>query len=191
MQRRWSLAPLSFAVLVGCSTSPAASPSPTLFVVESTPTNAPATPSAAVDRSPLAGRWATGTVPIADIKASMIAAGIDPGDADAWIAEVGSPTQYSFVLTFTGTAFTHSEATPEMGMEVGESGTFALTGTELVLTIGEPGNVDTYTFEATLAGDKLSLQWVDSTEQGTAGDKEKHRFYTIAFYCAAVFEREQ
>ena len=86
----------------------------------------------------------------------MVAAGIDPNDADAWITEVGSPSRYSFVLTFTGTAFTHSEETPDMAMEVGESGTFALSGKKLVLTIGESGNIDTYTFDATLSGNELS-----------------------------------
>ena len=119
----------------------------------------------------------------------MLAAGIEAGDVDGWIADVGSPSRYSFLLDFAGTGFTHSEETPEMAMQVGESGTFALSGKQLVLTIGEPGNVDTYTFEATVAGDGLSLRCVDSTEQGTSEDKAKHRRYTIAFYCTAPFRR--
>ncbi len=76
-----------------------------------------------------------------------------------------------------------------MAMQVGELGTFTLSDKKLVLTPGEPGNVDTYTFEATLAGDKLSLRCIDSTEQGTTEDKAKHRRYTIAFYCTAPFRR--
>ena len=35
-----------------------------------------------------------------------------------------------------------------MAMQVGELGTFDLSGTQLVLSPGEPGNIDTYTFEA-------------------------------------------
>lgn len=116
----------------------------------------------------------------------MVAAGIDPGDADAWIAEVGSPTRYSFLLAFTGTTFEHSEETPDMPMQVGESGTFALSGNELVLT----NNSDTYTLQTTLADDELSLRWLSSTEQGTAQDKETHHRYTIAFYCSAPFRRQ-
>ncbi len=120
----------------------------------------------------------------------MLAAGIEPGDVDGWIAEVGSPSQYSFLLDFTGTAFTHSEETPDMAMQVGELGTFALSGQKLVLSPGEQGNADTYTFDATLKGDQLSLRCVDSTEQGTTADKAKHRRYTIAFYCSAPFIRQ-
>lgn len=77
-----------------------------------------------------------------------------------------------------------------MALQVGESGTFTFSGTELLLTIGEPGNIDTYTFEATVSGEQLSLRWLGSTEEGTAPDKAKHRRYTIAFYCSAVFTRQ-
>jgi hypothetical protein len=139
--------------------------------------------------SRLEGRWATGPIPIADIKAAMIAAGITAADVNAWVTDVGSPSQYSFVLEFTGQTFTHSEETPDMPLQVGESGTFALSGTQLVLTLGEPGNIDTYTLALSQTGDQLSLQWVASTEEGTAGDKEKHRRFTIAFYCSALFKR--
>ena len=65
----------------------------------------------------------------------------------------------SFLLEFSGTTFRHSTATLDMPMQVDESGTFALSGSELVLTIGEPGNIDTYTFQTMLAGDELSLRW--------------------------------
>jgi len=182
--------------LVGCSAvatpPPSQTATPTVVVTPSaSPSTAqPVSPSARAIVSPLEGLWATGPIPIADIKASMVAAGIDPSDADAWIAEVGSPTRYSFLLAFTGTAFTHSEETPDMAMQVGESGTLALSGKQLVLTLGEPGNVDTYTFDATLSGNELSLRCVDSTEQGTAEDKANHRRYTIAFYCSAPFRRQ-
>jgi len=128
----------------------------------------------------------TGPIPIADIEASMVAAGIDRRDADSWIDEVGSPRRYSFQLAFTGTAFSHSEETPDMAMQVGESGTFTLSGNELVLTNAS----DTYTLQTTLADDELSLRWVSSTEQGTPQDQAKHRRYTIAFYCSAPFRRQ-
>lgn len=180
-------------VVAGCSSASPTSPGPS---ASSTPspaasTSAPAaSPSVVPSPSPLEGRWATGPVLIDDITAAMIAAGISPEDAAAWVIEVGSPTQYSFELNFTETRFTHSEETPDMAMEVGETGTFALSGAELVVTTGQSGNVDTYTFEATIARDQLSLRWVDSTEQGTADDKEHHHRYTVAFYCSAPFIRQ-
>ena len=148
-----------------------------------------ASPSAGAVVGPLEGRWAAGPIPIADIKGSMLAAGIEAGDVEGWIREVGSPSRYSFLLDFAGTVFTHSAETPAMAMQVGETGTFALSGTELVLLPGEPRNIDTYTFEATLAGDELSLRCVDSTEQGTTEAKAMHRRFTIAFYCTAPFRR--
>ena len=77
-----------------------------------------------------------------------------------------------------------------MAMQVGELGTFALSGKQLVLAPGEPGNVDTYTFDATLSGNELTLRCVDSTEQGTTEDKAMHRRFTIAFYCSAPFRRQ-
>jgi hypothetical protein len=136
------------------------------------------------------GTWATGPIPIESIRSSMIAAGITAAEADAWIADNGSPTRYSFELAFDGNAFEHSEETPDMAMQVGESGTFALTGTRLVLTMGEPGSIDTYTFEATVVGDELSLRWVDSTDHGSVADKAMHRRFAIAFYSSAPFRRQ-
>ena len=194
MRTVWRLLVLSIA-LVGCSAAatPSTSPTPSATVVVAASASPSATqlasPSAGTIVSPLEGRWATGPIPIADIKAAMLAAGIEAGDVDGWIAEVDSPSEYSFLLDFAGTSFTHSEETPDMAMQVGELGTFTLSGKQLVLTPGEPGNVDTYTFEATLAGDELSLRCIDSTEQGTTEDKAKHRRYTVAFYCTAPFRR--
>lgn len=170
--------------VIGCSTagSPSLSPNPSVAATGESP---PASESMSV----LDGRWATGPVPIADIKAAMIAAGITAADADAWVIEVGSPSQFSFELDFRGQTFTHSLATPDAPMEPSETGTFTMAGTELVLTIGEPGNVDTYTFEWSLPGNDLSLRWVASTEEGTEENKETHKRFTIAFYCSAVFRR--
>ena len=44
--------------------------------------------------------------------------------------------------------------------------------------------------EAIVAGDELSLRYVDSTGQGTADALAKHRRYTCAFYCSAPFKRQ-
>ena len=180
--------------LVGCSTAPTSSPiaSRPVATASLSPIESPesAAPSADVGASALEGLWASGPIPIADIKASMIAAGIKPADVDAWVAEVGSPTSYSFELEFAGTTFTHSEETPDIAMQVGESGTFTFSGTRLVLKPGETGNLDTYTLEPTLSGDELSLVWIDSTEQGSAEAKATHWRFTVAFYCSAVFRRQ-
>jgi hypothetical protein len=187
----WPFLALSLA-LVGCSAAATPSSGGTTTPIVVTPsasasTGQPASPSADAVVSPLEGRWATGPIPIADVRASMVAAGIDPSEADDWIKEVGSPTQYSFQLSFTGTEFSHSEETPDMAMQVGEAGTFTLSGNELVLTNAS----DTYTLQTTLAGDdELSLRWVSSTEHGTAQDRETHHRYTIAFYCSAPFRRQ-
>lgn len=175
----WLLLALTVA-LIGCS--PLASPSLTR-----SPSAAPAAGSQAA--SPLEGRWATGSIPIADIKASMVAAGISAVDVDKWVTEVGSPSAFSFVLDFAGDTFTHSEATPDTPMQVGELGAYRLSGAELVLAPGEAGNIDTYTLAAKVSGDNLSLRWVGSTEEGTAEAKETHKRFTIAFYCSAVFKR--
>ena len=129
------------------------------FVVVASPSEIPSSASAS-SGAELKGRWTTGPVPIADIKAAMNAAGIAAADVDAWVTEVGSPAQFSFVLEFTGQRFTHSWETPESPMELSEAGTFTLSGTELELANGEPPNIDTYTFKASLSGDELSLGWV-------------------------------
>ena len=183
-RRRAALLLTVSLALIGCAggARPSISPQPSVAATAESPL-------ASARVSSLEGQWATGPIPIADIKAAMIAAGINAADVDAWVAKVGSPTEYSFVLEFTGRTFTHSEETPDMPMQVGESGTFALSGTELDLRIGEPGNIDTYTLQASLSGDDLRLRWEASTEEGTAGDKETHRTFTIAFYCSAVFKR--
>ena len=201
--RRLVSVPLAMILLAACTATsitpspagsgaatPPANPTAAATPSASPSTAQPASASARANVSPLEGRWATGPIPIADIEASMVAAGIEPGEVDGWIAEVGSPTQYSFLLDFAGTAFTHSEETPDMAMQVGELGTFALSGKQLVLSPGEPGNVDTYTFDVALSDSELSLRCVDSTEQGTTEDKAMHRRFTVAFYCSAPFRRQ-
>ena len=120
----------------------------------------------------------------------MKGAGISAGDVDAWWAEVGSPAWFSFELVFESNNFRHLEQTPDMPMQVGESGTFTVNGDRLLLVVGEPGNIDTYTLGLNLTGNSLSLTWLASTEEGPIGGKELHRRFTIAFYCSAPFLRE-
>ena len=113
MRTVWRLLVLSLALL-GCSVAatPSTSPTPsaTVGVTASASPSATqlASPSAGTIVSPLEGRWATGSIPMADIKASMLAAGIQAADVDDWIAEVGSPTRSSFLLDFAGTGFAHA-----------------------------------------------------------------------------------
>jgi hypothetical protein len=132
----------------------------------------------------------TGPIPIADIKASMVAAGIDPNDADAWITEV------RFAVALLLRADVHWHGLHPFGGDpgYGDGGRRIRNVRALREKAGadnrEPGNTDTYTFDATLSGNELSLRCVDSTEQGTAADKAKHRRYTIAFYRSAPFRRQ-
>jgi len=120
----------------------------------------------------------------------MVEQGVTRREVEAWVKETGSPTQFAFELNFSGDSFTHSEETPQMAMQVGESGTFMYSGPRLILSIGEAGDSDTYTFAVKLAGDELTLKYVESTEAGTAEDKAKHRRYTLAFYCSSTFTRQ-
>jgi hypothetical protein len=106
-------------------------------------TSSPATPAQTSAVSPLEGRWATGPTPIDDIRQALVNAGITPQDAARWVADVGAPPTYSFVLEFTGSTFTHSEETPDMPMQVGESGTFTLTGDRLLLHVPQAARTPT------------------------------------------------
>jgi hypothetical protein len=179
--------PLSLA-LACCSsvTTPNASRSQTADPsATSQPTSLSATPTAAA----LDGRWTTGAVPIADIEAAMVEAGMEQADVDAWVTEVGSPDSYAFELEFASGRFTHRQMTPGTPMQVDEDGTFSLAAERLTLSVGEPGSIDTYTFAASITPGTLSLRLLDSSDSGSAEDQEHHRRYTIAFYCSAVFDR--
>jgi uncharacterized protein YceK len=177
-----------FLVLVlsitGCASTPTTpKPSPA----------APVTSASASDvaASPLGGTWVTGPIPMADIKASLVKQGLTTREVEAWVKEAGSPKQFAFELSFSGDSFTHSEETPQMAMQVGESGTFMYSGDRLTLSVGEPGNFDTYTFAIDLARDELTLQYIESTEEGTAEDKANHRRYARAFYCSSTFKHQE
>ena len=190
---KWSCrAVLRIALLVsvvvigisGCATTPTAlDASPAASVTSPSPSD--------VADGSLEGRWATGPIAIADIKASMVEQGLTPSEVEAWVKETGSPTQFAFELHFSGDSFTHSEETPQMAMQVGESGTFTYTEDRLILSMGEAGNRDTYTFAVNATSEELTLKYVESTEEGTAEDKANHRRYTLAFYCSSTFKRRQ
>lgn len=154
---------------------------------------ASATPpaSSAASEKPLEGRWVTGPIPIADIKAFLVKKGVAPRDVARWVKDTGSPKQFAFELNFEDNYFTHSEETPQMAMQVGESGTFTYTGDRLVLSVDGMGTGDSYTLGVTMAEEELTLRYIDSTENGTAEDKENHRRFLLAFYCAKAFVRRR
>ncbi|MFN0282980.1 MAG: hypothetical protein ACKVZ6_13565 [Kineosporiaceae bacterium] len=104
------------------------------------------------------------------------------------IREAHHTPTYSFVLDYTGSTFTHSEVTPDMPMQLGESGTFTLTGDRLLLHVPAPSGEDTYTLALSKVADAIPLRWTDATESGSAQDPENHRRFTIAF-CAAPCTR--
>jgi hypothetical protein len=139
--------------------------------------------------SPLEGTWAAGPIAIDDIRASMEAAGITPPQIDSWVDEVGSPSQLSFRLEFSGSTFRQWYASPGVPEQLGEEGSFSLTGTSLLLDMTEAGVVDTYTLKATVSSDELALRYLDGN-QPTPDAKAHQRLYTIAFYCSATFTRD-
>jgi len=186
------------SLVAGACSSPASSGGPASPV--STATTGGASPSGTATSSPVAtptdltaslleGTWTAGPIAIDDIRASMEAAGITPAEIDAWVAEIGSPSALSFRLTFSGSTFRHWYASPDMPEQLGEEGSFSLTGTSLLLDMTEAGVVDTYTLEATVSGGQLALRYLDGN-QPTPEAKAHQRLYTIAFYCSAAFTRE-
>lgn len=162
-------------------------PSAIATTVESTPASVSVAATLSPG-SPLDGRWSTGAIPIAQIKATLLHAGVTNDLADQWIVEVGSPTEYTFELEFTGEYFDHYETTPAMARNLGESGTYIYTDGELRLNIVDHG--DTYRMAAELSGDQVQLRYLDSTETDTEQDKAKHVRFLIAFYTSAPFVRQ-
>jgi hypothetical protein len=179
-----------------CSSEP--SPTPAESTVASAGASATRTPSVDANSpapsaamTALEGRWIAGSVPAREIKLNMRASyDISAKEADDWITEIGSPSTLTLSLEFAGSRFTERWQTPGQPMEIGEQGTFARTtvaGNSNYVILNVDG--DTYTLHFVVDHDQLSLHWVDSTEQGTAADKAKHRLYTIGFYCSAAFNR--
>ena len=151
----------------------------------SSPTGPGGSPSAAGDS--LEGTWSTGPVPIEDIRASMLAAGLAADAVDAWIESQETPPEITFELRFDGQDFAHSRADEHFPLQVDESGTYVFEDGELRLSFPDLG--DAYVFDVTLADDTLTLELVDQRETGTAEDAETHRLYTVALYASAPFVR--
>ena len=164
----------------GSGQSPGTSPATELAAPTS---SAPSATSVAAD--PLDGDWSTGSVPIDDIRTAMLSADLKPDAVEGWIEEQGSPSEFTFELRFDSPTFSHYEANPNMVMQLGETGTYEFDGNQLRLSIAGEGDV--YVFDVTLAGQTLSLDLVDQTEQGTDENLATHRLYTIAFYTSAPF----
>ena len=80
------------------------------------------------------------TLPIADVRAALIDAGISAVIADAWVAEVGSPATFAFELEFDAISFIHRQGVNGGRMEVDEDGRFELVGDRLRLIVGDHGS---------------------------------------------------
>jgi hypothetical protein len=145
------------------------------------------TGSSAVGDS-LEGTWSTGAVPIEDIRASMLTAGLEADAVDAWIESQETPPEITFELRFDGQDFAHSRADEHFPLQVDESGTYVFENGELRLSFPDLG--DAYVFDVTLADDTLTLELVDQRETGTAEDAATHRLYTVALYASAPFVRQ-
>jgi hypothetical protein len=120
----------------------------------------------------------------------MIAAGISPDEVDAWVADVGTPTQFSYLLAFAGNTFTHSEETPDMAMQVGELGTFELSGTQLVLSPASPAtSTPTPSKRRSRA---TCFRFGASTRPSRGHPKPRRRIGASQsrFYCSAPFRRQ-
>ncbi|MEP7202997.1 MAG: hypothetical protein ABI894_10330 [Ilumatobacteraceae bacterium] len=155
-------------------------------VVDTTPETTVAVK--APNRNPsLRGVWTTGAIPVDQITRAMLQAGATQDIVDAWILEVGSSTEYTFNLEFTGDTFRHFEATPGVRRQVDESGTFVYTSGKLDLTIVDQGH--TYTFTTVLSCcDELLLRLVDGPVNGTPTDKAVLA-RLVALYTSATFQR--
>jgi TRAP-type C4-dicarboxylate transport system substrate-binding protein len=139
-------------------------------------------------KEPLEGRWTTGVIPIDQIEATLLRAGIPRDAVDEWSAEVGAPTEFTFELEFQGQDFRHYVSTPQMARSVAESGTYAYGDDQLKLIVHQEG--DSYRMAAELSDDHLQLRFLDFTEHGTPEDKAKHAVYTIALYTSGPFLRQ-
>jgi hypothetical protein len=170
--------------------SPAGSVAPTTTVASPPSTASSAGVTAINDHGALDGRWKTGAVPIDQVKAAMLRAGVTQELVDEWVLEVGSPTEYTFSLELHNDVFSHLESTPDTEQHVSESGTFVYDADHQLLDLSIAGQGDTYRF-STISSccDELQLVFIDSTDDGTIADKAMHARYAIAFYTSASFHR--
>ena len=137
--------------------------------------------------SSLKGLWTTGPVPIDQITTAMLRSGLTQEVVDAWIAEVGATTEYTFDLKFDGDDFSHFEQSPGVKVQVDETGTFVYNEGKLELTVGDQG--DTYTFSTVMVCcESLQLRLPKATGNGTAQDNAEFA-RLIAAYTSAPFQR--
>ena len=165
-------------------------PTPAATIAPTTTVTLPTTePTALDDHGSLSGRWTTGAIPIEEIRATMLQAGVTAELVDEWVREVGSPSEYTFSLEFNGDEFSHSAMTPQQTRQVDESGTFVFdtVRSRLHLSVADQGNTYVFTALRTCCDD-LHLRFVDPTESGTAADPAEHA-RTIALYTSAPFHR--
>lgn len=144
--------------------------------------------STSIAAEPLEGVWSTGPVPIEDIRAAMLAAGLDEEAVEGWIEDQQSPPKFTFELRFDPPNFSHSRVDAHFPLAVDESGTYVFGEGQLHLSL--PGLGDQYLFNATLSDDTLSLELVGQAETGSGENRETHRLYTIALYASAPFVRQ-
>ena len=160
----------------------------------STGTEVPTSPassgsaSTSVEAGSLDGVWSTGPVPIEDIRAAMLAAGLGEKAVNGWIEDQRSPPTISFELRFDSPNFSHSREDVHFPRAVDESGTYEFAEGQLRLSLPDLG--DAYVFDVTLSDDTLSLELVGQKETGTSENLETHLLYTTALYASAPFVRQ-
>lgn len=144
--------------------------------------------STSIAADPLDGVWSTGPVPLDDVRAAMLAAGLDDEAVEGWLDDQRSPPTFTFELRFDSPEFSHSRVDAHFPLAVDESGTYVFAEGQLRLSLPDLG--DAYVFDATLSDDTLHLELVGQNETGTAENLETHRLYTIALYASAPFVRQ-
>ena len=151
----------------------------------------PAAPSgnvfASVEAGSLEGIWSTGPVPIEDIRAAMLGAGLGERAVDEWIEDQRTPPEIAFELAFDPPEFSHTREDVHFPRAVDESGTYTVAEGQLHLSLPEVG--DAYVFDVTISDDTLTLDLVHQEEAGTPEDRMTHLLYTTALYASAPFVR--
>jgi hypothetical protein len=143
--------------------------------------------STSVEAESLDGVWSTGPVPIEDIRAAMLAAGLGEKAVDGWIKDQLSPPEISFELRFDSPDFSHSREDVHFPLAVDESGTYAFAEGQLRLSLPDLG--DAYVFDVRLSDRTLSLELVGQKETGTSENLKTHLLDTTALYASAPFVR--
>ena len=144
--------------------------------------------STSVEAGSLDGVWSTGPVPIEDIRAAMLGAGLGEKAVDGWIKDQRSPPEIGFELQFDPPDFSHSREDVHFPLAVDESGTYTFAEGQLRLSFPDLG--DAYVFDVTLSDDTLSLELVRQKETGTSENRKTHLLYTTALYASAPFVRQ-